>query len=79
MNASDITIFDRVIANSVCISFMLLLSNEYRIYFVNYSIAIVVTVTMNAANVNSIADVSFSELVIVCMCFSYIYIIEDMS
>jgi hypothetical protein len=29
---------------------------------VNYTIAIVVIVMMNAANVNSIADVSFSEL-----------------
>ena len=55
--------------------FMLLLSNKCRIYCVNYTIAIVVTVMMNAANVKSIACVSFSELFIVFLCFSYKYII----
>ena len=59
--------------------FMLLLSNVSRIYFVNYTIANVVTVIMNAANVNSIACISFSELFIACMFICYIYIIEVMS
>ena len=45
----------------------------------DYNIAIVVTVTMNAANVNSIACVSFSVLFIVFIFISYINIIQHTS
>ena len=44
-----------------------------------HSIAIVVSVTMIAANEKSIACVNFSVLVIVCLCFSYINIIQQTS